>query len=436
MTLSPHARPLIDGSQPGRATAPLFGLDERELRPLLDRVALRERDDDGRQHLLAAIVWSMIAEPGDRDAGTLTGALGGVRALEAVIDGTTPTELVRRLHDATGEALEEPDDLQAAISRFRAALDRWRPRAVARHVHSTLLSAARQAVRVLCPGDEEWPMGLDDLGPHAPSALWLRGDPGRLVSLARSIAVVGARAATAYGESVAIEMSAVLCDRGFAVLSGAAYGIDGAAHRAALARGGVTAAVLAGGVDRFYPSGHDGLLHRIVEHGVVLSEVPCGSPPTKWRFLQRNRLLAALSQATVVVEAGRRSGSLNTAGHAAALGRALGAVPGPVTSAASAGCHRLIREYDAVCVTNAEEVIALHPEGAEMQQALFTSHDPEQLRLLDALSSRAARDTLEVSRRSGLAVARVQAILGALELEGAVVSGERGWRKASGSGLS
>ena len=131
------------------------------------------------------------------------------------------------------------------------------------------------------------------------------------------------------------------------------------AHRAALASGGRTVAYLAGGVDRFYPSGHDALLTRIVETGAVVSELPCGSAPTKWRFLMRNRLIAVSTKATLVIEAGWRSGSLNVAGHATALNRPIGAVPGPVTSAASAGCHRLIREFGAALVTNADEAAQL-----------------------------------------------------------------------------
>src|SRR6478735_9090910 len=162
------------------------------------------------------------------------------------------------------------------------------------------------------------------------------------------------------------EVSSGLVDRGYTIVSGAALGIDGHAHRAALANRGGTIAVLAGGLDRFYPAAHDALLKRIVEHGAVVTEVPMGTPPTKWRFLQRNRLIAAISGATVVIEAGWRSGSLNTAGHAAALGRPLGALPGPVTSSASAGCHRMIREMDAVCVTTVDEMAELSPlEGGE-----------------------------------------------------------------------
>jgi DNA processing protein len=158
-----------------------------------------------------------------------------------------------------------------------------------------------------------------------------------------------------------METVSAIAEAGVAIVSGAAYGIDGMAHRSALAVGGTTMAFLAGGVDRFYPSGHDALLGRIMDSGLVLAEAPCGYAPTKWRFLLRNRLIAASSQATVVMEAGWRSGSLNTANHAATLCRPLGVVPGPVTSASSAGCHRLLREYDAVCVTTASEMLELLP---------------------------------------------------------------------------
>ena len=173
---------------------------------------------------------------------------------------------------------------------------------------------------------------------------------------------MGARAATGYGEHISMEAASGLVDRGFAVVSGAAYGIDGMAHRAALASHGQTIAFLAGGVDRFYPAGHDALLSKIVESGAVVSELPMSAAASKWRFLMRNRLVAAVTQATVVIEAGWRSGSLNTAGQARELGRPVGAVPGPVSSAASAGCHRLIRDYGATLVTCAEEMADLHPE--------------------------------------------------------------------------
>ncbi|WP_141990563.1 DNA-processing protein DprA [Rhodoglobus vestalii] len=216
----------------------------------------------------------------------------------------------------------------------------------------------RLVATLITPEHPHWPTRMNDLGINAPFALWVRGNSEILID-DKTTAIVGARAATGYGEHITMEITAGLVERGHTIASGAAYGIDGMAHRAALASGGRTIAYLAGGVDRFYPSGHDALLGRIVEHGVVVSELPCGAMPTRWRFLQRNRLIAANSATVVVTEAGWRSGSLNTASHAAALGRPVGAVPGPVTSAASAGCHRLIRESRATLITNTEEAATL-----------------------------------------------------------------------------
>ena len=224
------------------------------------------------------------------------------------------------------------------------------------------------------------------------------------------------------------------------------------AHRAALASDGTTIAFLAGGVDRFYPLGHESLLSRIAQTGAVVSELPCGAAPTKWRFLQRNRLIAAASEATVVLEAGIRSGSLNTAGHAAALGRPLGAVPGPVTSPASAGCHRLLREFDAVCVVDADQMAELagrvsrqnakqgerdaHDESGgprrgnpadSTRAGRSVGDDPDAIRVLDAMSTRRPRDLPEVARRAGLTVIEVMAALGRLEAEGVVERRPEGW---------
>jgi DNA processing protein len=356
--------------------------------------------------------WSAIAEPGDADSGRLLDAVGARRALELLDAGAPPAALT-----------------ELAGGTFAEAVDRWRPRVRQVDTPLHLRQAARFGARLVVPGDEEWPGGLGDLGVHAPAALWVRGDAGLLGRLDRSIAIVGARAATGYGEHVTVEVASGLVDRGFAIVSGAAFGIDGAAHRAALASGGATVAFLAGGVDRFYPSAHETLLARIVDRGAVVSEVPCGTAPTKWRFLQRNRLIAAASSATVVVEAGWRSGSLNTAGHAAQLGRPLGAVPGPVTSSASAGCHRLIREYDAVCVTTAQEMAELvDPAGAP---TLFTGDpSPERTRVLDALT-RTGRDLSRIAAICGMSLDAVRAELGMLELDGLATEGPTGWRRAS-----
>jgi DNA processing protein len=225
-------------------------------------------------------------------------------------------------------------------------------------VNRQLDTIQRRGITVLTPTDAGYPAAFFNLGDNAPIALFVRGDEWMLTDT-DTVSIVGARAATGYGEHVTqtIVNDLVQHGHGYTIVSGAAYGIDGMAHRATLAAGGRTIAVLAGGVDRPYPAGHENLIERIAQTGAVVSELPPFSPPTKWRFLQRNRLIAALGNGTVVVEAGARSGSLNTATHALALGRPVMAVPGPIASPGSAGTHNLIRE-GATLVVDAAQVIA------------------------------------------------------------------------------
>lgn len=410
----------------------LLGLDRGEVATAVRHVRLSGVPDVDVASLFARSAWGGIAEPGDSMAGLLVRTLGPVTALGAVIDGWSP----QRLADAVAASDESIGEREHLPGLLQQALQRWGPRVVSASAIGSVKTAAQRGAVLLLPGDGEWPEGVNDLGLHAPLALWMLGTAKAARSLSSSIALVGARAATGYGEHVAMEAAAGLVEAGFTIVSGAAYGIDGMAHRSALASDGITAAFLAGGVDRFYPSGHDALLSRIAACGAVLSELPCGSTPTKWRFLQRNRLIAAASQATVVLEAGWRSGSLNTAGHAAALGRSLGAVPGPVTSVASSGCHRLIREFGASCVTSAAEMAELVPGRATPHQPVDTAAgsadprpSPEVTRVLDALTAQ-SRSIEHIARLSGLSVGTVQSVLGGLGLEGEVVETEGGWRRA------
>jgi DNA processing protein len=366
------------------------------------------RPDTDPTEVAARAAWSVLVEPGDGVAGALIQSLGAAEALRTAFGELS----------LTAPGMVPPRALSEALAR-------WRPRAQTRAVRDALLSAHSVGARLLLPGDSLWPEGLHDLDAHQPVLLWARGTPD-VLRADSAVAIVGARAATGYGESIAAEIAGDLASTGTLVVSGGAYGIDGAAHRAALGAGGATAAFLAGGVDRAYPIGHQQLFDRIRQAGVVLSEVPCGSAPTKWRFLARNRLIAAASMATVVVEAGWRSGTLNTAGHASSLGRPLGAVPGPATSAASAGCHRLLREFDAVCVTSAQDVRELWGERDASPPAP-QAPDHDQTRLLDAMSTRSARETADIARRSGLSIERVRVLLGLLALEGGVGQREGGW---------
>lgn len=377
--------------------------------PDLRSTARLLRADVHPDEVAARVAWSVLVEPGDGVAGALLQSLGAVEALRTVF----------------GESSLVPPGV-AAPRALAEAMARWRPRASTRAVRDALVSAHSVGARLLLPGDELWPDGLGDLDAHQPVLLWARGDTD-VLGAQTAVAIVGARAATGYGENVAAELAGDLATGGTLVVSGGAYGIDGAAHRAALGVGGATAAFLAGGVDRAYPIGHQQLFDRIRQAGVVLSEVPCGSAPTKWRFLARNRLIAASTLATVVVEAGWRSGTLNTAGHASSLGRPLGAVPGPITSAASAGCHRLLREYDAVCVTSAQEVRELWGEMEATAGPPSPAADHDRTRLFDAMSTRSARETTDIARRSGLSIERVRSLLGLVALDGLVAQRDDGW---------
>ncbi len=325
-------------------------------------------------------------------------------------------------------------------SGLGAALKRWLPRSPELAPERDLATMARLGGRMIIPSDPLWPVQLADLGLQEPLCLWWRGTEQPLPAAARCIAMVGSRDSTSYGAAVTGDLAYSLAQRGYTVVSGGAYGIDAHAHRAALAGGAgplPTIAVMAGGVDRFYPSGNEDLLRAVCNQGAVLAEVPPGSAPTRYRFLQRNRLIAALAAVTVVVEARWRSGALNTAHHAEMLGRSVGAVPGSVHSANSAGCHRLLRDGGAVCVTDAAEVAELASasgdglaedfrQGAVQVQDGLTLED---LILLDALPLRSTTSIEKLGVVAGLGQESVRAGLGRLGLLGLAVSERGGWKR-------
>jgi DNA processing protein len=308
---------------------------------------------------LARAALTYLAEPGDPVLGALLAVCDPAEVL-AAIKADTPPEVSQfglvGQFGSVGQASQIGRAGRAALGR---ALARWRIRLPKLPADAGIADARRDGIRLVCPEDAEWPSALDQLGPARPYALWLRGNADLRFACPRSVSVVGSRAATSYGAHVTGEIAADLGERGWAVVSGGAYGIDAAAHRGALAAEGVTIAVLACGVDYPYPAGHADLFAAICAQGLVVSEWPPGSRPARTRFLTRNRVIAALACGTVIVEAGERSGALNTARHAADLGKPLMAVPGPVTSAQSAGCHRIIREWSATCVTRAAEIIEM-----------------------------------------------------------------------------
>ncbi|MEU6368034.1 DNA-processing protein DprA [Streptomyces sp. NPDC046931] len=338
----------------------------------------RDEAPDGER--LARIFLTRVLEPGDETAGRWMREHGA-------------EEVARRLRDAGAR-------LPGASERRWAGL---RARAEKAEPQRDWTAARETGVRFLCPGGPEWPAQLDDLGDARPIGLWVRGSPALRLWALRSVAVVGARACTEYGAHMAATLAAGLAERGWVVVSGGAYGVDGAAHRGALGAGGATAAVLACGVDRPYPRGHAGLITRIAEQGLVIGELPPGEHPTPSRFIVRNRVIAALTRGTVVVEAAHRSGSLVTARAAQRLGRHTMGVPGPATSRLSAGVHELLRG-EAVLVTDAAEVVELVGGMGELapdrRGPVFPRDllEPAGRRVLAALPGRGTASAGEIAR--------------------------------------
>ena len=383
---------------------------------------------------LARASLTYLAEPGDPALGALLEVCEPAEVLAAIRAGTLPE---------TGPGC---DDSPARRRALEAAFGRWRIRLPWLPDDAGLTDARRDGIRLVCPADPQWPGRLDELGSARPYALWLRGQADLREACQRSVSIVGSRAATGYGAHVAGEIAADLGERGWAVVSGGAYGIDAAAHRGALATGAVTIAVLACGVDYPYPAGHASLFADIAAQGLVISEWPPGRQPARLRFLVRNRTIAALTRGTVIVEAGERSGALNTARHAAQLGKPLMAIPGPVTSAQSAGSHRIIREWGATCVTRADDIIEMLsplgtpetlPVGAAPPARKPTGAgaapcrdelDTDSARVLDALPARGAVGTSTIAAEAGVDLDTVLRCLGLLAGSGFIERCDHGWR--------
>jgi DNA processing protein len=367
-----------------------------------------------------------VAEPPAPRLSRFVTEHGPVAAAEHVMSGTAPIDVLEETSARRDLRLAERD----------------------------LTAADSAGASLLIPEDDEWPAwpftALDVARARGvpwagqPIALWVRGKPALATATERAVAVVGARSATAYGEHVAAEFGYGLAGAGVTVVSGAAYGIDGAAHRGALTAAGPTVAVLGCGVDVPYPAGHSALLDRVAKSVGVISEYPPGTPPARHRFLVRNRLIAALASGTVVVEAGRRSGARNTAATAVALGRLVMAVPGPISSGMSVGCHDLLRSGDACLVTSVSDVIESSgrigtdlapPQPSEVRDT--DGLDERALRVHEALSRRSGQSAEQVAVRSGVPLDQVRAVLPALELGGFAERCEMGWRSAgsaSGTG--
>lgn len=408
---------------------------------------------------VARAALSYLAEPGDAVLGRLVSRLGAERAYRLIRSGSRAecadlatlmrpeeTEETEDKTGAPGPARAEPgsalgrDRPAGPGGRERALLDRrirsWRVRVPSADPETWLTLGDRLGGRLICPGDPEWPTTLDDLGDRRPQALWARGPADLRFGCLRSVAVVGARAASSYGLRVAAELGAELAEAGWTVVSGGALGIDAAAHRGALAAAGSTVAVLANGVDVAYPPRNSALFAQLAKEALLISEWPPGTHPTRPRFLVRNRVIAALTAGVVVVEAEIRSGALNTAGHARRLGRTLMAVPGPVTSRSSVGCHMLLRDDPAVrCVTRTAEVIE---EVGRIGADLATERrgpvlprdrlEPTTLLVLEAVPARGTAGTAQIAVNAGVDINSVRGRLGLLAAAGFVERQGREWR--------
>lgn len=395
---------------------------------------------------LARATLTYLAEPGDPALGALLEICEPTEVVAAIKADRLPPIIDRRAGPLTAQ--------RATMTR---AMRRWRLRLP--DLPSDIGATCGNGTRLVCPPDPEWPRQLDELGLARPYALWLSGSADLRSACERSVSMVGSRAASGYGAHVAAEIAADLAERGWTIVSGGAYGIDAAVHRGVLAIGGTTMAVLACGVDHAYPTGHADLFGAIAADGLVVSEWPPGSHPTRLRFLIRNRVIAALTSGTVIVEAGERSGALNTARHAAELQRPLMAVPGPVTSAQSAGCHRIIREWGGALVTSAADVVdmlgplgdtasgepsmdatsreeagrpASGPTRREADSAAAPLSrddlDLDSARVLDAFPARGAVGPSTIARKAGVELDTVIRCLGLLVGCGFIERGDQGWR--------
>lgn len=380
---------------------------------------------------LAGIWFSIMCEPGDEFAGYIRHSLGVSEAMQLVRAGNA-SELVRQLVNVSAQdhGTARFGDLERVAGE---ALVRWLPRLTPNALAQSHDWLKRSKSWLITPESELWPENLNHLGWAAPAVLWGRGSPMALVATSQCLSVVGSRGATNYGSWVTGELIAGLRPFNISIVSGGAYGIDAAAHRAALAADLKTIAVLAGGVDRLYPSGNHEIFDAIIANGAVVSELPPGASPTKWRFLQRNRLIAAISDATLVVEAGKRSGSISTANHATELGRPVGAIPGPITATSSLGCNRLIQSGQAELIQDDDDLLnllGLHSRLSQLEDDSADKLGPFEIRLLDALATRPI-DPAQVAQRAGLTMIEANVAFTQLSLSQLAMSSQKGWARTN-----
>lgn len=371
--------------------------------------------------LRAAATWSLLCEPGDSVAGMLRRILGVEESLFEIRRAKSAKDILPLL---TEDFFRAPQ----FISTLEDSLECWQRRLATVNVDRAIETIKSLDGFLLSADSLLWPRGLFDLGDSAPSVLWVLGYQ-KVFENSSTISVVGSRVASSYGLEVTRDLVSTAVRNGFVTISGGALGIDACAHKSALLAGGKTIAVMAGGLDRLYPPRNLDLFEEIKVTGTVISEMPPGTAPARWRFLQRNRLIAAIGQATVVVEAGFKSGSINTAGHANELDRPVGAVPGPINSTRSAGCHRLIKERRAelICTpADLEELLGVRNQSLTANTGLSGT----QTRVLDSFGY-FEQGIERVAAISGMTLSEAGFALESLARLGLVIPTSSGWVKTS-----
>lgn len=377
-----------------------------------------------RRDAAARMIWGHLCESGDNVLNLLIDEIGAETALKLFLAADTAPTFCAALSSR---------NTTLTTQQVTAAWKRWSPRLLTLSLEDSLRTAAHHGFTPLVAHHPAWPPALNDLGADAPLVLWVRGDTDCLRQ--PLLAVVGARAISSYGQEITAEFTAFAGTLDLGIISGAAFGIDATAHRTALAQSIPTIAVLAGGFLRPYPAAHRDLLDEIVASGgAVCAEYPPRVSPSRWRFLRRNRIIAALAAATLVAEAGRFSGAINTAAHASHLGRGLGVVPGNITAPGSAGIFRIYRDFDAMLVTRPDDLRQLvagsrfltgETHLAEPDDSV-TRPPSAHVRVLDAFPLTGYRVLHTLAAAAGMEEAETRRVLAELELLGEVERRERG----------
>jgi DNA processing protein len=371
-------------------------LDDQELATLTSFFQPEGYSKDRALALVAAGTISMVTEPGDRMAGALGRSLGRLELVELLIEGLPTASVVSALSQA-GElesCRQSFGDLESTLADSR---QRWLPRVSKSRLEHLFSQSATLKLQLVTNEQVNWPSGLNDLQDSAPAMLFVEGNYKAMSSLDDAVSIVGSRAASTYGIQVTKRLVSELAHAGRPTVSGGAIGIDAQVHLSSVEQKLTTIAVMAGGMDRKYPKANFPLFTRVRERGALISELPPGVAPTRWRFLQRNRLIAALTPTTVVIEAGIRSGSIRTANNALELDRELFAVPGSVLSGTSLGTNGLIVENKALPLCD----VRLFATG---QQQLVESEVESSIakRARDAIRELGSARQFEISKCAGL----------------------------------